>query len=526
MRIHHAIFFYCLIVIPPLWAQQEYTRGILLDSITREAVPFATIRIQGKATGVISNMDGGFQIPEKFRGLGDTLLISSMGYNSMVVPLLSLSPREINVLKLSPGVVALQEAILKASRKKPLTPRQIVQKAIESIPANYPLEPFSTIGYYRDYQLNKEQYLNLNEAIFEVFDQGFDALNYETTKVRIYDYKQNPDFERDTLALKPYDYEHFGKVIDNAYLSDYGGNEFTILQVHNALRNHQVASYSFVDKLDTDLLANHVFYKDPDSFFDGEQLFVIRFQSNFPNYDAYGKLYISKTDFAIHQMDYALYDDRNRLPGSARNSRGTRQPLIFEVKTAYKREAGNMFLNYISFHNNFKIWVTPVFRVEDISIDPFEGYFAITFNQVYQMDQARELSNYTIKYQGQKLKFRRAEMRNGKILLFPQAAETQSAEMFNAIRAAAKEDGDLKDLLTVEVQGIHDIAGNLINEWTTKDYQQYREFFVQEVKTRIAIPGDTIFMDKDKPIFKDQPIIKPLNFSDYWMNTPLPEKDQ
>jgi hypothetical protein len=322
MKPAHAILLYSLICLTPLTAQYNYTRGILRDATSGEAVPFATIRIKGKATGVISNMDGGFQIPEKFRTVGDTLLISSMGYNPLAFPLLSLSPNDINIIELVPGVVALQEAILKAPRKKPLTPRQIVQRALDAIPANYPVDPFSTIGYYRDYQRNMGHYINLNEAILQVFDQGFDALNYETTKVRIFNYRQNPDFERDTLALKPYDYEHFGKVIDHAYLSDYGGNEFTILQIHNAIRNHQVASYSFVEKLDTDLLSNHVFYKDPDSFFDGEKMFVIRFQRNFPNYDAYGKLYISKTDFAIYQMDYTLYDDRNRLPGNERNSRG------------------------------------------------------------------------------------------------------------------------------------------------------------------------------------------------------------
>ena len=54
-----------------------------------------------------------------------------------------------------------------------------------------------------------------------------------------------------------------------------------------------------------------------------------------------------------------------------------------------------------------------------------------------------------------------------------------------------------------------------------RNINQFREFFVQEVKPNVKSPVDSLFMEKRKPIFKDQPIIKPDNFNDYWMNTPL-----
>jgi len=49
-----------------------------------------------------------------------------------------------------------------------------------------------------------EQYYNLNEAILEVFDQGFTSSNYETTEAKIYEYKQNNDFPKDTLVGFPF----------------------------------------------------------------------------------------------------------------------------------------------------------------------------------------------------------------------------------------------------------------------------------------------------------------------------------
>ena len=67
----------------PSFAQQGFLRGKLLDSQTQEPIPFATVRVKGYALGIISNMDGGFQIPEKFKALGGFLVISCMGYETL-----------------------------------------------------------------------------------------------------------------------------------------------------------------------------------------------------------------------------------------------------------------------------------------------------------------------------------------------------------------------------------------------------------------------------------------------------------
>lgn len=73
------------------------------------------------------------------------------------------------------------------------------------------------------------EYLNLNEALLEVYDARFDEIDSATTKSRIYDYVQNKDFRRDTLADDLYNYMDGRKTIDKAYLKAYGGSEFTIL---------------------------------------------------------------------------------------------------------------------------------------------------------------------------------------------------------------------------------------------------------------------------------------------------------
>ena len=99
--------------------------------------------------------------------------------------------------------------------------------------------------------------------------------------------------------------------------------------------------------------------------------------------------------------------------------------------------------------------------------------------------------------------------------------------MFDELFAANWRGGEeeLKKLLSIQAVNVRDKEGNLINEWTHRDFNQFREYFVQQVKPNNSAPADTLYMKKDIPIFKDQPIVKPKNFKDYWMNTPLKKSE-
>ena len=136
---------------------------------------------------------------------------------------------------------------------------RIVDRAIKNIVLNYPTTPFKAVGYYRDFQRNDTKYINLNEAIFEVWDQGFGALDHETTKNRILENKRNLDFPIDTITEKPYEYNGKRKIIPGAYLDNYGGNEFTILRLHDAIRNNSINAFDYVNVFKSDFLKNHNF---------------------------------------------------------------------------------------------------------------------------------------------------------------------------------------------------------------------------------------------------------------------------
>ncbi|WP_422082009.1 carboxypeptidase-like regulatory domain-containing protein [Ulvibacterium sp.] len=510
----------------PLLAQDpDYIVGKLVDTQTEDPIVFANIRIKDRALGVITNEDGSFRIPVRYREYGDIIEISSMGYRTKEIPIMNLEEGILNRIRLHPDAIMLEEAIVKAKgKRKKYSARTIVKMAIETIEENYPSSSFSTVGYYRDYQWKNDDYMNLNEAILEVFDQGFDQEDFRTSEVQLFDTKMNEDFQRDTLASQKYDYGTGTKIIDKAYLENYDGNEFTNLRIHDALRNFNVYSYDFVGRLEEDFLTNHKFSKNKETYLADEALYVIDGQGQKPGYRAHAKLYISKTDYAIHKMEYALYDTAERNESGIKNKHGHKRKMIFDVVTKYNRIKGKMYLSYISFHNSFVLNLPPVFIMTDVDLSLSKGYFGLRFNRPIDAISAKIGSNYTITFKGAQWEVGEVEVFGDSVKVYPDLKEGTLAQAMREIDAAVKKRSFDSELLDIQVRNVKDFEGNPINTPRTEDYQQFREFFVQRVKLDTRAPFDMKFMDKRKPIFKGQPIEEPEDYQEYWMNTPLQGK--
>lgn len=508
---------------------QEFFTGQLVDANSEEPVVFASIRIKDRALGVISNSDGSFRIPMKYKEYGDIIEISSMGYQTKEISITEFKSGELNSIKLEPGAIDLQEAIVKGKdkSKQRLTARQIVQKAIDAIPRNYPSTSFSTVGYYRDYQLKEASYINLNEGILEVFDQGFDQLDDGTSKIRLFNFGLNKDFQQDSMAKTAYDYVSNRKIINKAYLDAYGGNEFRILRIHDAIRNYSVGSYDFVGRLRTDLTKNHRFLRSNDTNSDNEQLYNIKFKVIKVNYIANGNIYISKADFAIHKLEYTMYNGSKRNKERKKNKHGHRQKVIFNVLADYKKFDSKMYLNYISFQNNFEVRKPPKFVLDSTLINAPEAFLMLYFNKPVDSISAKTSKNYDVIFKNRKFEIKTIEVLQNAVKLrmdenFMKTMGIYRGELSARVRKYKRT--EQKELFDVQVKNIRDVDNNLLNESEIEEYDQYREFFVQRVKPDSRAPLDSLFVDKRKPIFEDQPMTKPKDYKEYWMNTPLQKR--
>lgn len=534
-QLRYFLSLYLLLVCVLSFAQdREFVSATVIDKKTGEPVVFATVYIKGTSKGVITNMDGGFRLPKHYKDEGNIILISSMGYQKKEVALFELSPFSVNTIRLTQSIVELTEAVVTAKKKREPTARQILRRAVARIPQNFPFTSFTTKGYYRDYQMDSLGYLNLNEALLEVLDKGFGEIDSANTRVRLYDYIQNEEFRRDTLADDPYNYRNWYKIIDNAYLPNHGGNELTILRIHDAIRNYRISTFDFIHTVEKgDILKNHSLKKLPETNMDDERLYAIKIRKVLEDYIAKGVIYIAKSDYGIHKLRYAVYDKRRSNTTENLSGFEMNEKLLFEVITEYKRGLyDKLYPNYISFHNTFKLAEPPKFAVKYLTVLPNRSAFELRFNNALAFvdPRFRRIGDpkpnskkwYDFKYKGKKIRFNEIVVINDSTVhLYPKMDSKPLMQMMGDLVMMKRKKINVATVFKFKVSGLQDLDGNALNDWGYKDYNQFREFFVQEVENAYQMPADNLLMNKRKPIFEDQPIVKPYNFNDYWMNTPL-----
>ena len=566
-----------------LGQETDFVYGTLINADDQTPIPFVHITIKNKAKGTISNMDGGFRIPKNYYDTRDTLVISSIGYSSKTIPLLSLEQDLRNEIFLIRKEEVLDEITLKEGqttdysgslRKKKLRVEDIIQLAIDQIPKNYPYEPFSYVGYYRDYQMKKTNYINLNEAVMQVFDAGFGASDSVQTQTRIYSYEKNATFREDTISARPYDYTNRMKFVTHTELDNpkAARNEFTFLRIHDALRNHNINTYDFVNRLDVHFINNHKFKLLPDTSIDGISLYAINIYKRAEYFTVIGKIFISKGDFKIYKMQYAIYNKSEPLESKKERETYAKESirydrkfgkLLYEIIVEYQLFNGMMYPNYISFNNSFISKQPSAFFPIELEITD-TNLITLTFDRNPRQKYAMKKNNYRLVYNFEPLKIDRIEINNNKVLLYLnkntpievvyryQPIDIENYNQltihykdiykfynwefnrnldrgYNAYREFNINEIKKLDVLATRVYDINEVIkldtlsfkedAIILNLY--RSYNQYREFFVQELDMYAAKPTDTLYMIKTQPIFKNQPIAPKENLQEYWMNTPL-----
>ncbi len=483
-------------------------QGKIIDNQSGVAIPFATIKLKGKQGlfGVISNVDGDFQIPIKYKEIVDTVFVSCIGYLNKKILIKELNDNQFNIVKLSNAAFQFKEVEVKAKREGRLSAEKIVKTAIESIPYNYPNTKNSYIAYYRDYQREENEYTNLNEAIVEVFDEGFNANDQLTTGIGLYDYKRNEEFTRDSATEIVYDNNAGNKFIPGATLAPLGGNELSILRMHDAIRNNSIFSYSFVNQLNKDFIENHFFKIVETVYLNKIALYHISFESKLTatgfGHFSKGDIYIEKVNHAIHKFEYSTFEKKQS---------GIK--LLYNIQLEYARANALMQLNYISFNNFFKVKNSLDFKTEEIWFDRDNNLFSVSFNHTPEIKSLLDKRNYIFKFDNKKVDIKWIERPRGK----DKEVHLHIREKLHLFNAA-----ELSSRIKFEINGVKDNDGKLVNEITYLSVNQFREIFVQESTTHTIPIADSLFLKKDEALSTSA--IKKLNAFDitkYWMNTPF-----
>ncbi len=485
--------------------QVEGIEGKIVD-YKKRPLPYASIRLKNTSIGVVSNLNGDFRLPLRKEFLKDTLIVSHIGYVTRKLPITMLKSEGSNIIELNESQTMLPEIAIHAKRNSRLTGKRIVAAAISNININYPMYPFTYVAYYRDYQIKENNYTNLNEAIVRVADKGFNTNDQIQTKIELMQYKVNSTFPIDTFTTIPYD-NWQKKFIPQAKLGAFGGNELAILRVHDALRNYTQYSYSFVGVLNKDFIRNHSFTLSRAIGHNDIQLYEIKFNSNQvtegDSHFSKGVLYIEAENYKIHKMEYSMYD----------KSLGSK--LIYNIKVEYRDHADNMYLNYISFNNEFKVRDPDDFRVLDTKILSDVTGFSVVFSHPVDSVTATDKNNYKFSILGKKVEL-------DTVLLSGRKGTQVIAYIKNSAEYGLLPGAELAKHTTANYSNIKDRQNRTLNVMTFIQATQYREIFVQRIEPK---PFEEVKgIDKFIPLNRAVVTANMRDFADYWMNTPLKSK--
>ncbi len=504
--------------------------GKLIDATTGEPVVFATVRVKGKALGVISNNDGGFKIPTAFQFKGDALVISSMGYETKEVDFAILKETGINQISIKPYAFELMEAVVTAKKKrslgkvkKSLSAEQIIRYAIDNIRYNYDNDPFELVGYYRDYQLRGQEYTNLNEGLIKVFDKGFAVEDHTSLQFGLYSYKANLDFEVDSFAAKPYDYQSNDKFIPDAvFRQQQIPNELTLLFNHDAIRNHRERTYSYVNTFVQDFLKEHDFFTYFLTNYGNQSVYKIRFEKRMEPFQIKGAIYIDTDTYAIRKLEYTAY--RQKLDEATKKNSESEMDLLYEILVEYQNYRDHMYLNYISFHNQFKLIRPPEFFIKEAALDKFKKQLTLILNKPAVNWLEMATNDFKVYYRNRRLKIKKVE-RVGDLgdrytISFFKKTKAQRKRLKLLIDEKKDEE---KASLAIVVNKMVDAEGNLLAQRKSELLDQFREFFTQ----KIILKGDKEF-ERVSYVNKkialgdwEQPKMKAQTNEEFWMNTPL-----
>jgi hypothetical protein len=291
------------------YAQRITVSGRIVDQENNEALPFASIGIQGKPLGTISNLQGEFDFHIDNTLRNDILVVNMLGYKTFEQPVWSLLTDTL-VIRLARANYLLQEVTIKDS----LNGGDIMRIALSRMDDNYPSQPFLMEGFYRDLKKVADTYISLLEAAVEIYDENYQA-------------PRNKYKLRERVALKQVRRSlGYGSKFTTFFDQ---GNLLEDLLLHNSVRYRHLPD-------DEEFL--HLLSREKDSYFNHQPVYVITLKQD-------GMiLYVDKKTFGIiHLEDENISDDFVGKKG------GMISKLV-KVKRVvdFKQYEGKLFLNYLT----------------------------------------------------------------------------------------------------------------------------------------------------------------------------------
>lgn len=308
---------------PPTIQKQTIERrvtGKVIDSLTKQPLPFASIAIKNISAGTIANEQGFFKLAIHDTIKNPQITVSYIGYNNVTFTKTNFTTD--TTILLSQGFVPINEIIIRNN-----TGLYIVKKAIDNIKNNYYNKQYNFNTFYREAIKTNKTYKTYTEALLYGYKP---QNNYETTKARfvlntgrIFNSTQN----NDTLLIK------LSGGIDAC-------NQLDIVNtLPDFFNKNSETRYSYKN---TDIIV-----------WDNQLVYVVSFKPlPYINDALYqGKLYINLNNYALAGADFSFKPEKmKRLGGMfiVRKSKKIKvKPVENRYTVSYSPINGTYFPNHI-----------------------------------------------------------------------------------------------------------------------------------------------------------------------------------
>jgi len=338
-------FMICLIVflswngfLNPLLAQDNYitVSGVLKDAKNGDRISYAAIIVPGTGIGTVSNSEGEFTLKISAKVQAEYIEVSHLSYLTTRFKISESSGKHMTFLLEFQPVQLMEFSVV---NKDALS---LVEMAIKKIKDNYSQEPVMMTGFYREFIMQRRDYISVSEAVVDIYKAPYSG--FQNDRVRIFKGRKGTDVKRaDTLMVQLQ-----------------GGPKVQILM--DVVRNPDL-SIAFDD------LDNYSFEIESIANIDNKLNWVITF-TPFIIYDVplfYGKIYICQEDMAITRVEFSR-DLSDPLKAAGMLVKKKPMGLVFlptatSYLVTYKKEEGLYYLNYTRVDLKFKCdWKKKIFK--------------------------------------------------------------------------------------------------------------------------------------------------------------------
>jgi hypothetical protein len=310
--------------------------GLLKDAKSGDKVTYAAITVPGTGIGTVSNSDGEFTLKVDNSLDAEYFEVSHLGYTTARFKISEALGKE-NVFFLEIEPVQLKEIPV-----VPKDARDIVIRAFKNIPENYSQVPNMMTGFYREYVMQRRDYLSISEAVIDIYKSPYKGI--QDDQVKIFKGRKASNVKKaDTLMVQLQ-----------------GGPK--VMMLLDIIKNPDLS-------IAMDNLDNYQFEYGKTVNIDDKQNWVINFSpaigSDGPLY--FGKLYISQDAMAVTRAEFSL-DLRDEVKASGAFVRKKPAGLIFMPSSTsylvnYKEQNGKYYLSYVRVDLKFKCdWKKKLFR--------------------------------------------------------------------------------------------------------------------------------------------------------------------